>query len=826
MNLEGTRNTIDDGGRDGIGRPSEGDSTETGDASMLINNMLSGAIDGKNKPEETELCEVYPFDPDALAGEFLQDIHSMEIGHGPLNTDRELVGFRESRFKRFFSPRKHPDSPFRWDKDLHQGALHSLSHVFPKVSENSLRLRSKDFTSEAIKQELGDELYKDLGRLLKDGREERRRMACDSIITHRDEKANPYTFMGVPSYGNTATGFDMGTILKCPASLNLNEAKLRQMFGNDVNGWAKKCLSFQLMSAVTTGDVLKDTRTGEDKVSVKNPSNKANISMRYQAAYIMAQLSAYLATLIHKETGMSPAVYSFEKYFEGKKDLSDKKKKNIVKQYIYSMLILLVSDPTKLVKQGECCEIAQEEFITADLLALAKEYGIVRNDFGFDPKESYRRELAGSGIGTKLQVPWQQVFDDLFLIRQTQYYRRVHLFPRSKHKEKRPSLTDQISDLVKEKTSRGETEKGGGVKITVASLGQGNALLERWLISKGIISELTCVDVANMEGQGDRIDSAPARTKGGKSVKKTFVVVDTAGIDKNTVEGQKILEDKVFDHFHKGMDLVMAFDALHETPSAKRYLRKLYDLLRNGGKIYIIDPTRSDALDIDRITEQFLHAYDFSEHPHSMTSIEDFFEIVGLLGLRGAITEHADVTPPIYAGYNDSLSRGIFALKKPADDNSILHSLPKEDVKWDDEIREDNDIFSVWPLSLVPENAREKILDTIKTKISEGKSLNIQIKNKHEIKHMMLKWLIPEHEGNGDALKQTVADNSPYSPAVVKAYENHLGADTDFREFNYLAGEARALIKYLSILIGAEIVNKVRESSKGWANFRTSGETA
>ncbi|MCK9186547.1 hypothetical protein M0P48_03860 [Candidatus Gracilibacteria bacterium] len=813
-------------GDGGFGVPEIGMDDEVGEIGCGIQTEVEVAQD---------LFEVVPFDPDALAREFLNDVRGMEAGHGPLNVDKSLVVEREERFRAFFSIGPQNRLGAKKSFEIYEKPLSFFERISPKVSEELSRLISENFSVAAIEEVLGPKLSEDLKNLGHDGKEARRQMVRDYIITYRDEKANPLTFTRVPAYGSSETGFDIETILKCPVSLNLNEAALREMFGNDPKEWVKKCLGFQLTSAVMAGSVLRDTRAEEGE----RKNEGTSLSVRYHAAYIMAQLSTYLEALIYKETGLSPAVSAIEEYAGG--EGSDKKKKDLAKQYIYSMLTLLISDYSKLETPGARCEIAQEEFITAGLLELAKKYGIVRSDFGFDPKVSYHRELVGSGIGTEDQVHWQQVFDDLLLMRQIQYYQRVHLFSKSKHKEGRPSILDEILAVVNDKIQKGQTCKNGGVHVSMASLGNGNSLLERWLLQKGVVSKIVGVDVSDMAGTGDRtetnlIDNGERGMAMGK-----FIVVDVNKIDDKTPEGRKKLEDKVFGHFPRGVDLFTSFDSLHETPDPKRYLRRALCLVCPGGRVYVIDPTRSDALDMDRMTERFIQPYDSSAYPHSMTSIESLFEVVGLFSLRGATVQHFGVTPPIYAGYNDSLSRAVYSLKNPESENDVLHALPEEDVEWEKEIENDNDIFSVWPLSVVSEESRHKVLEVITGRVG-GQIVDIKIKDEKsgedrkikmsEVKHIVLKWLIPEaevkdkfsgrtwNEMEEDSVADAVSESAPYSKSIVKAYVDNFGPDSDFAKFNHYAGEARALIKALISIVGVEVADGVRKTSKGWSNYR------
>ncbi len=327
-----------------------------------------------------------------------------------------------------------------------------------------------------------------------------------------------------------------------------------------------------------------------------------------------------------------------------------------------SLIFFNVKDGKDLFdKDGNLRPLIQEDFITADLIALADAAGIY---------EEYK-----------------EIFRALSYLRQLQFYRNFHIFPQT------PDTTRvSLVELLKSLDS----------PPTVASFGSGNGLLEKILLDQKWASRVIGVDKVD-ESKDDVVEQFGQHGEGGV----THFGVEQLNLE--DPEDAEKLREKIFSTL-KQAQVVLATDSLHETDNPKKYLTRLYDeTVMPGGYLYVSDPIHCKA--VDGITAPALNHFDGTRHPSSMLSLEQYLEVLRYLTLKGAEVVAINIIPGTKAGYTDTLWRLNFILKKPETKKPMPFETPKEgEVVERKVLQGPYEIFEVWPLSLIKDSEEQEIV--------------------------------------------------------------------------------------------------------------------
>lgn len=525
----------------------------------------------------------------------------------------------------------------------------------------------------------------------------------------------------------------------------------------------------------------------------------------HRTAYMAAQLS----TLIGKNVGARRSIplSHDQKIFDVPSLAMFKKGKDTenAKLFIKAVLSLILPDKAGYDEASEVSlfdengnltgDIVQEDFVLVDLMGLAKKMEIY-DDF-------------------------KEIFAAIFKLRHRSFVKKFHL---SKG-VKRRSLMDNLTAM----------KEYSGVPAKVFSLGHGDGVLEKELLQYGedsIVSEVTGVDL-HTKADLDLIEESKA-IQGGRFVK----VARGADNDKNRI-------NRVFSQFDGEADIGVAADCLHETENPFAYVLKLYEKVKPGGFLYVTDPIHCQAT--DKMTSVTLNHFDNTRHISSMLSLEQYFEIIGYLTMKGAEIYDISITPGTHAGYNDTLWRITFSIRKPnlatgdkSGANSMLYRLPDEGVDWNKKVDSDEDIFGVWPLSCVDPKDRAKVLELIEKNLGckvvdfgqesiedlppDEAVFSLACVNFGDVKGIVINGLLNSDSGSKDVINGFVYGKSPYGAILPRLFANlktwpmNEGfVDRDLESSNHYAGEVLAIISLLKTECGIDISEKVRQFS-GWSD--------
>jgi|GEM_PF-3518814 len=401
--------------------------------------------------------------------------------------------------------------------------------------------------------------------------------------------------------------------------------------------------------------------------------------------------------------------------------------------YIKCNLSLIL--PNRLSKSAESFAsinsalCVQEDFLTMDLTILADRFGLL---------EKYK-----------------DVFNALNCYRRMQYFKHFHWDPESsKDPDRNRRPLKYLVDAMAKKRGR---------SISVASLGSSDMINEELMMSTGIVSKITAVDV---DPEATFAETEVREGEDGK-VKETIVGIfdkmrKSSGPDDLYQEDAEV-RPRIMEALDVS-DLVVAADVLHEVADPYRYVRDLWDKVAPGGSIYITEPVHCEA--IDSVTTKSVNHYDKTKWAASMLPLEDYFNMIAFLNMTGAQIKAISVVPGTFAGYNDSYSRISIVLKKPAEPSGkkttgyrgIDYELPYErsPEEWEQQLEKVEDIFQVWPLSTITDPAqRERLLETLNSNVKNcplgdlrtsgfglGKDGQISLKYRN-VKREVIKWLLP-----------------------------------------------------------------------------------
>lgn len=616
-----------------------------------------------------------------------------------------------------------------------------------------------------------------------------------------------YPFLRVPA-ALADSRLGVKTALKCPRAIG-SDQKLSEFGIPDEALCPEGALLYQLV-------FLRAAK----KASAKRDG--------YRWAYSAAQIGASLSQREGREASIPPTGRLFkapslnlfselEKGLDSKEEIPDEVKKKI-RTYIDAMLSLIMPDKEvekSFLESGHCRAFVQEDFISVDLMALAQKYS--------------------------LYSEYENVFKALFRVRQAAYLKAQHLKSYSgadsaeDPERERQSLVDVIERFVAEH----------GRKPRVASIGYGDGFLEQILLKKGLVESLEAVDLMNSEervaGQQVYADGKSYVAKVEVPRTKKILVKGPDGVRRigyfhRVCPGEdddSTRIDRVFDCFGTlgRPDIVVCADVLHETEAPYAYAKRAMDLAEYG--LYYTDPIRCRAT--DGLSEVSTWPFDGTRHPASMLPFEDHGDLIAHQTLRRGKMDYLGVSP---YSYNDTAWRISVFLEKLPPSTPVDYQLPSEQIDWDQPLLSDEEIFQVWPLSLVPEEERETVVLTLNaTTFMDFSSVKIDggpMKFGH-IKRCIAKWLLSascrahDRVGGGsqfsgtffewenfetDRFIERVSPHGEYLPRLL----TKVGDDPRLREFNMYAGEAIAVACLLKEVFSINIEDGMRETP-GWENF-------
>ena len=406
-------------------------------------------------------------------------------------------------------------------------------------------------------------------------------------------------------------------------------------------------------------------------------------------AYTMAQIATKV-TLDHcrrvndatKENGFVPIPPKNRlvpapslKLFE-KQDPQQPAEGSPVDDYIKATLSLIFPDKEKVAQltdeEGNFANLAQEEFVIFDLIALANKFGLYEK--------------------------YAPIFEAIFAYRRAQFMVNFHFNPEA---VKNPG--EKTATVIKVMKDFYDRQKEGQKKLPyVGNWGGGGGQMDRLLLQRGLVSGIFSVDVD---------DSA-----------ETDVVTEEMGGKYQWVKigskhlSEKELQDRINEYFPE-VDVLLGCDVSHECSDPRKYIPMLVSKVRGKGAVYFTDPVHCKT--VDRETRSTTYPFDNSRYPHSMYSLEQWFNVVGYLNVYGWKVEEIKVASGVEAGYNDPFYRGIFYLSGEEAGKirpDVLCRMPKEESKGvkievAERKREElmNEVFQVWPLNFVPASERERI---------------------------------------------------------------------------------------------------------------------
>lgn len=770
-----------------------------------------GDLDAKNDPVENDGHCVGDFEGVQVEGGLGVDDYdtfNYEGGFGEVIPSRDRVSEVASeslratsildaaenakpfRLDEYGSAEKCLDGFFQNAAFPHAGAMNAIVDNLPRdVALSSLSV--KDFDVEAFVARIPNKALFSTSRVSSGGeidRQEMRFRMSEKVLS--TWKGEGRAFLKIPGFGSGMDGFGVKTALKCPRFPG-DDKKLTEL-------------------GVSEEDKTNPVQALKYKVLFLKASHDAfEKDKDHRIPYMAAQLS----TLIGKNVGARRSIpLSHEqRIFDVPSMAMFRKSKDVgnARVFITAMLSLLLPDKAKhgggkdaslFDAEGNLTgDIVQEDFVLVDLMGLAKKMEIYEE--------------------------FEQVFAAIFKLRHRSFVKRFHL----KKGTKRRSLMDNLTAM----------KEYSGVPAKVFSLGHGDGVLERELLNPSedpMVSEIVGVDLHDKADLG-LVEKTQVGDRG--SLTKVAKGKDD---DRDRIK-------RVFSQFDGQADIGVAADSLHETENPFAYILQLYGQIKPGGFLYVTDPIHCEAT--DKMTSVTLNPFDNTRHASSMLSLEQYFEIIGYLTMKGAKIYDISITPGVYAGYNDALWRITLSIRKPdlrADDpekrDSVPYKLPVENIDWGKEVDSSEDIFNVWPLSCVEPKDREKVLAMIEQNLgckiedfgmseeNDGTAVDSGVGTDEIVAPKKIKFgdakpfVIRGLLGGGELAELRARDimhvSSPYGAVLPRLFANLRNSpmneefvDRDLESFNHFAGEVLAIIFLLKSECGIDISAKVRKTH-GW----------
>jgi|GEM_PF-2984144 len=658
----------------------------------------------------------------------------------------------------------------------HGAAMNAIVETLPRDSASS-SLSVQDFDVEAFISRIPNKALFSTSRVSTGGaiaREEMRLRMTRDVSSVW--KSEGRAFLRIPGFGSGMNGFSVKTALKCPRFPGDDQDLTGLGVSEEDKNDPIQALKYKVLFLKASHDAFERDKD-------------------HRTPYMAAQLS----TLIGKHVGARRSIpLSNDQRIFDVPSMAMFKKKDTEKArvYIKAMLSLILPDKAKYCggkdislfdEEGNLNgDIIQEDFVLVDLMGLAKKMEIYKE--------------------------FEQIFAAIFKLRHLSFVKKFHL----NKGVKRRSLQDNLIAM----------KEYSGVPAKVFSLGHGDGVLEKELLKPGensMVSEVIGVDLHD-KNDLDLVEETEVGDRG-----HFAKVARGKDADRNRIE-------RVFAQFDGQADIGVAADSLHETENPFAYILKLYGKIKPGGFLYVTDPIHCEAT--DKMTSVTLNPFDNTRHSSSMLSLEQYFEIIGYLTMKGAKIYDISITPGVYAGYNDALWRITFSIRKPdlrADDpekrDSAPYKLPIEDIDWDKEVDSSEDVFSVWPLSCVEVSDRKKVLMMIEQNlgqklenfgIDEDDSVVAEKTTFGDMKPLVIRGLLGSGEVAAAKARDLIHVCSPYGVVLPRLFANLRSSpmneefvDRDLESFNHFAGEVLAIISLLKSECGIDISAKVREV-QGW----------
>lgn len=393
------------------------------------------------------------------------------------------------------------------------------------------------------------------------------------------------------------------------------------------------------------------------------PSNQKDQETLKRKAYASAQIATFLSLKfstriplppINKDVP-SPSTDIFSRLPE-----NHPQTKEAVGKYIETVLHCIVSPS----KNSDFPWAIQEDFVTADLKGLAIRHGIYEK--------------------------YASVFEAIKVLRQIQFILSFHLSPNQC--EDHDSLLELIAKFIQKRKEL----------PTIAVLGAGNGLLEQFLAKLGLIKKCHSVDV---DHESDSSITSEKTMVGGIIHATRHGIRDLIEDSELGPREKPEVHELVMKDLPDGVDLAICTETLHEILGNQfRYIHSLWEKITSGGTIYLSDPVYCEAY--DGLTDVSMNEFDSTRNVRSMLAIEDVFDLLAYLATKKANVKDAYVK---IHGFNDFFARIRCLIRKPRPEKSNFgpYLIPQENT---DQVQ---DIWTVWPLSLLKPDEKNLLLEKI-----------------------------------------------------------------------------------------------------------------
>lgn len=627
---------------------------------------------------------------------------------------------------------------------------------------------------------------------------------------------SPYHFLDGKRGFSERTALESARLIACEhlGSFNLDGESIDELWE-----LVAKIQQYQLLFLAAASEKIKDVEGAKSAEESTNLGLNREPASLYRMANIFFQIAGVLTNKLKahfkKHEGAQSQVRTenpLMRELPGDKDgfkipataskfFEEAADKTRVDEYIRSNLSLIFPDKAGGKgfvdrERGKMRLMVGEDMVFMNLMVLAKEYG--------------------------LDEKYKDVFEAMIQYRRFQNVRTFHWDPES-------AMVFRDKTRVSLKGLIGEAYLKKQVPLDVLSFGYGDAMLEKFLLSrktadgKSLVQHVYGAEVdftRNFEdGTSIVIDDDDKMTR------FVFGIQDriTSTPGKWAYREDPLLPDEMMSLLPGEMDVVMAIDGLHEVSLPHKYALGLYDKVKKGGYFYVCDPSHCQAL--DDVTKEAAYPFDKTRHPRSMMSLEAKYNLVHwLTDVEGAVNAPKqggeDFSTGLLAQNNDALWRHRLVFIKPMDPKRAYTILVDESRLWEESVANDMDIFRMWPFSLVKEEKRqeflEELIDRMKYRRPDRGSLVLgqdghpEVKFK-DLKRRLIEMLVSREEvdafgGNvGYAYNVRVSNRVPYKKVMKMLQDTGGGCRPELYLENHLAGEVLVLKDLVSEITRLEL---------------------
>lgn len=616
-------------------------------------------------------------------------------------------------------------------------------------------------------------------------------------------------------------GFDPRKALAAPRVIKCEHLKAfglsPEEFGNDLNKLLARIQQYQLLFLTVCSEKVAQWEflQGGGKKSQLDGSDDERASL-HRVSNIFAQIIGLLCQQlkgIGPQAGLGcddimreipededkfrvPAAASL--FFE--RNDGDMEK---VDEYIRATLSLLFPDRDRSgsftnPRSGDMRFMVNEDMVLMNLMVLARDFNLY---------EKYK-----------------DVFKAVFYYRRLQNVRALHWEPKKLTVDPDPGRISlkSLVDQFWRKHHRAPT---------VLSFGYGDAMLERYILSRvneagePLVAEILGVDIdygedfANTSAIED--DNCERMIRLNVGVRDRIRENDSGGYEEDS-----LLMNDIINRLPEA-DIVIACDSLHETSKPLPYAVSLYGKVNSGGYFYVADPVHCRAL--DDVTHVSVHPFDKTKWQDSMSPLESMYNLVHwLTSVEGAYSSGANesIVPGSFGGNNDTYWRLVMAFQRlsPEErDRYIVCKMPDERELWTQDVSKDEDIFKMWPFTLVKDQDRTQVLNGMLYRMRERggdvggrKSLVLNKEGRPDmtfqgLKSQLIQFLLSKSDidttgGNArDAAMRRIWERVPFRKAEKMIHETAGGKNPRLILENHLAGEVRVLVELVRELTGIEL---------------------